>query len=121
MKAQTLLVVDDNVEFVHVLGEYFKSRGWKVIPAGSELECWQQLKSGKPDVILLDMLLPDAHGLQIAQCLRADAAYRHIPILAMTGLHSPAVRGECFEAGCNDVIVKPFSLKELHKRLSCFS
>jgi len=71
-----------------------------------------------PDVILLDLSLPDMHGLEVARLVRRNEKTSRIPILAMSGSGSPMDKKKCLEMGCNDFIHKPFSGSSLLVRLS---
>lgn len=72
----------------------------------------------KPDLILLDVHLPDGNGLEVCREIKADASLRHIPIIILTGEASSIEnRVEGLESGADDYILKPFSSKELMSRL----
>ena len=76
-------------------------------------EALEILKRVRPDVILLDICMPEMNGFELARRLKADPDYRDIPILATTGLAEAAERKRCIEAGCCDSLVKPFGIQEL--------
>lgn len=76
----------------------------------------EQIEQKAPDVILLDLSLPDMNGLDVVKFVRRNEKTSHIPILAMSG--TPINYKRCLEVGCNDFIHKPFSLATLLVRLS---
>jgi CheY-like chemotaxis protein len=82
----------------------------------SGIQVLQEINRQLPDVILLDVTLPDMSGLDIARAVRRTDKTRHIPILATSG--SPLARLKCLAAGCNDFILEPFSMSKLLERLS---
>ena len=118
MKQNKILVVEDNRELLELIGKYLIGCGWQVALARGRSDCWESLKEIRPNVILLDMLLQEGSGFEIAQCLRKERAYRQIPILAMTGLFGRHEVKKCLQAGCNDVLLKPFQFVVLDKMLA---
>ena len=86
--------------------------------ADSGREALEQIKEKAPDVILLDLNLPDMNGLEIARLVRQNEKTSRTPILAMSGSCSPMDKIKCLEMGCNDFIQKPFSVSTLLVRLS---
>jgi DNA-binding response OmpR family regulator len=110
-----ILVVEDqplvSELLIDLLGRYaYPSQ------ANSGGEALEQIKQKAPDVILLDLSLPDIHGLEIVRLVRRNEKTRPIPILAMSG--SPIDKANCLKIGCNDFILKPFSGSSLLVRLS---
>jgi DNA-binding response OmpR family regulator len=83
--------------------------------AKSGKDALEQIKQRAPDVILLDLNLPDMTGLEIAKFVRRNKKTSHIPILAMSG--DPMDKSKCFKMGCNDFIQKPFTVSTLLVRL----
>src|SRR5215471_6189661 len=118
MDEQKVLVVDDNVALLELIGKFLTGCGWQVRLARGSRECWQQLGNFQPQVILLDMLLSDGSGFEVAQSLKNLRPYRDIPILAMTGLFARHEIAKCLLAGCSDVLLKPFHLTELNEMLA---
>jgi two-component system response regulator VicR len=79
-------------------------------------EALKQIKQKRPNIILLDLSLPDMNGLEVARRLRQNETTKSIRILAMSG--SPMDKRNCLQAGCDDFILKPFSISTLLARLS---
>ena len=87
--------------------------------AHSGKDALEQIKHKAPDLILLDVGLPDKNGLEVARLVRRNEKTRRIPILAMSG--NPMHEKECLEVDCNDFILKPFSISTLLVRLSALT
>jgi|GEM_PF-3684225 len=118
MEQKKVLVVEDNRDLLELMGKFLVGSGWEVSLARGAREFWQRLEQFHPRVILLDMLLAEGSGFEIAQSLKKIRSYRDIPILAMTGLYARHEVKKCLLAGCNDVLLKPFRLVVLDKILT---
>ncbi len=113
----TVLVVEDDPE-VRSLVEYTLAKEkFKVHTAVNGKEALQKLDELVPDVITLDLMLPDIHGLECCKKLRSDPRFQSVSVLMLTALDSldDIVRG--FETGADDYLVKPFQLPELVARI----
>lgn len=115
--ALKIMLVDDDPTYLELLSLYLTNDGWEVAAFSSGREALGQVRRIRPDLILLDMEMPDLSGFDLARLLKQDPKSRNIPILATAAL-SPPRAGECLAAGCDDYIVKPFKYEELRKRLS---
>lgn len=109
-----ILIVDDDPGIRDVVSYELEQQGWKVLEAGSGGELTQVLKKETPNLILLDIRLPDQDGLSIAQRLRTIS---DIPIIMLTGLGGDIDRIVGLEMGADDYIVKPFNPRELIARI----
>ena len=83
----------------------------------STLEAIAAARAGLPDIILMDVQMPEMDGLEATRRLRGDPALRLTPIIALTALAMPGDRERCLDAGMDDYLSKPLGLKELHKNL----
>lgn len=120
MTPEKILLVDDHKESLEWLGDHLKSLGWEVIAANGGREALEQVRRTKPNLILLDMEMPEINGFEVARSLRRDPDYQDIPILAITALSRQHDRERCFAAGCNDFLSKPFTPQDLEERLAMF-
>ena len=116
-KPAKVLIVDDHQELLQFLELTLTRRGWEVITSRNGREALDKLSYTSPNVILLDMWMPGMDGFELTQYLKTSPAYRDIPIVAVTGLASHESRKLCLDAGCNDYITKPFSLKDLEDHM----
>ena len=108
-------MVEDHSSVSEILIDLLRRYGHPS-PASSGSDALQQIKKKAPDVILLDLSLPDMNGLEVARLVRRNEKTNRIPILAMSA--SPMDKKKCLETGCNDFILKPFSVSSLLVRLS---
>jgi two-component system, OmpR family, response regulator len=109
-----VLVVDDDRDIRDVVRHAVQEQGWVAIESGSEAELGAALMKQTPDIILLDIRLPDQDGLTIARRLRATSS---IPIIMLTGMGSDIDRIIGLELGADDYVVKPFNPRELIARI----
>lgn len=109
-----VLVVDDDAGVRAVIRDAAASHGLQVTEAGSAGEAWTTLKSLTPDIVLLDIRLPDGDGMMMAQKLRATSG---VPIIMLTGVTDDADRVMGLEIGADDYIVKPFNPREVIARI----
>lgn len=110
-----LLVVDDDQEIRTLLGRYLDGQGFRVSMAADRKECEQKLATGKFDLIVLDVMLPDGSGLDICRSLR-DGKPR-TPVILLTALKEDIDRIVGLEIGADDYLGKPFNPRELVARI----
>ncbi len=111
-----ILVVDDEMEIVSTLKILLESDNYKVVEAYTGDGAIRKARSEAPDLILLDLMLPDMTGYEICNNLREDPMTSSIPIIMLTGLGETG-RIAGLELGAVDYITKPFNLNELKKRI----
>jgi two-component system OmpR family response regulator len=109
------LVVDDEATLTDLLQMALRYEGWEIRTAGDGRSAIQAAREFKPDVIVLDIMLPDIDGLTVLSRLRADG--HEIPVLFLTAKDSLDDRIAGLTAGGDDYVTKPFSLEELVARL----
>jgi two-component system phosphate regulon response regulator PhoB len=117
MPKDKVLVVDDEEDLLELLRFNLSKEGYQVSCAASGGEALKSVRADPPDVILLDLMLPDMDGLEVARRLRSDPDTRNVPIVMLTakGEESDIVTG--LELGADDYVTKPFSRKVLVARL----
>ena len=113
-----ILIVEDHPEIRRVLRAQLEWLGFAVIVAKNGKEGIDVAIAEKPDLILMNTIMPEMDGSQATRTLRTNAGTKDIPILAVTGMFRPDDLQSLIEAGCNDYIVKPFSVEELQKKVS---
>lgn len=114
----TVLVVDDVVSNVLLLKVLLTNEKFKVITAGNGKEALSQAVNARPDLILLDVMMPEMNGFEVAERLKADPETQHIPIIFLTALNTTADIVKGFKVGANDFISKPFNKEELVIRVT---
>jgi two-component system phosphate regulon response regulator PhoB len=117
MPKDKVLVVDDEEDLLELLRFNLSKEGYQVSCAASGGEALKSVRADPPDVILLDLMLPDMDGLEVARRLRSDPDTRNVPIVMLTakGEESDIVTG--LELGADDYVTKPFSRKVRVARL----
>jgi DNA-binding response OmpR family regulator len=113
-EANSILIVDDDPRLCRTLARYFKQEGYAVRSASSGEEMRQRLSEARPDLVLLDLRLPDEDGLSLARELRSSS---DIAIVILTGKADMTDKVVGLELGADDYVTKPFSERELLARV----
>ena len=108
-----ILIADDESDIVSMLGSFFESKGFRVLPASNGAEALKQVEK-QPDIILLDINMPGTDGLEVCKRIRDHIS---CPILFLTARIEDTDKVNGFAVGGDDYIVKPFSLMELEARV----
>ncbi len=111
--ARKILLVEDNRDTVEMLQMVLEHLGYSFLAATNGKQGLNIAATQLPDLILLDMTLPDMDGIAAARQIRQNPKTQSIPILATTGRASDKDQEECFQNGCNDYLCKPFTNKQL--------
>jgi DNA-binding response OmpR family regulator len=109
------LLVEDEPSLAEIIKESLEARGFRILHTPSARDAWEQYRTHHPDALILDVMLPDGTGYDVAQRIRA--ADIETPILFLTARTQPQDVVQGFEAGGSDYLRKPFSLSELVVRL----
>jgi two-component system, OmpR family, response regulator len=112
--APHILVVDDDHEIRKLLGRYLASQGFRVSLAASGREMEEKLTTNRIDFVVLDLMLPDASGLDLCRSLRSRS---RVPIILLTALKEEVDRIIGLEVGADDYLGKPFNARELVARI----
>jgi len=107
-----IIAVDDNVENLTALKNTLKN-AYEVFPCPSALKMFDILKHIKPDIILLDVEMPQMNGHEAIQKLKSDGAYREIPVIFLTSMNDEESRKKGINLGAVDYIYKPFDSASL--------
>ncbi|MCA9731069.1 diguanylate cyclase [candidate division KSB1 bacterium] len=112
-KLGRILVVDDVPVNIQLLTTHLKAAGYEVIPARDGEEALVLVQESKPDLILLDVMMPKINGFEVCERIKSNSATEYIPVIMVTALNDieHKIRGE--EAGADDFISKPFNKMEL--------
>jgi two-component system alkaline phosphatase synthesis response regulator PhoP len=117
VKRKRILVVDDEVYIAHILEFSLGMEGYEVITATSGQEALAQADRENPDLIVLDILMPDMDGYEVCRRLRADERYAETPIILLTAKHGEEDRARGLQLGASAYITKPFRPVELIDRI----
>jgi len=115
--SETILIVDDEADLRRLVDFNLRSAGFNPLLAASGREALQLIEESPPDLVLLDLMLPDIQGKDICRQLKQDNRTRHIPVIMVTALGDEIDRVVGFELGADDYVVKPFSVRELILRV----
>jgi CheY-like chemotaxis protein len=106
---RTILLIEDNEQNLYLATFLLKQNGFDVIPARSGPEGIEQAAKVRPDLIILDIQLPQMDGYAVARALRQNPALKDVPIVAVTSYAMAGDRERALEAGCNGYIEKPIN------------
>jgi DNA-binding response OmpR family regulator len=111
--AEKILIVDDDLDTLRLAGLMLQKQGFAIAAAGNGRQALLMAKSEQPDLILLDMMMPDMDGVEVTRHLRADDETRDIPIIMFTARTQVGDKLQGFEAGVDDYLTKPTQPREL--------
>ncbi|OAI38614.1 hypothetical protein AYO40_06515, partial [Planctomycetaceae bacterium SCGC AG-212-D15] len=112
-----ILIADDNPQGVELLEAYLGDSGHEIQTAADGEETLRKVQQWRPDLILLDIMMPKISGFEVCKRLRADAALRDIGILMITALDQPSDVERALEVGTDDFLTKPINKTELLLRV----
>jgi len=110
----SILIVDDDVRLLAALTIFLRERGYKVASAGDGHEGWQCFSRMRPDLVVLDVMMPDMDGWELCTRIREAA---DTPVIMLTARGQEVDRVKGLKMGADDYLVKPFSLNELEARI----
>lgn len=111
--AEKILVVDDDLDTLRLVGLMLERQGYAIVAATTGQQALSLAKNEKPDLVVLDLMMPDMDGLQVARQLRADPETKNIFIIMFTARGQMEDKLEGFEAGADDYLTKPVQPREL--------
>ena len=112
--ARTILVVDDEPTIREALVDALEADGFRVVAAADGREALARFRGERPDLVLLDLMLPELSGIEVCRIIRAESA---VPIVMLTAKDSEVDKVVGLELGADDYVTKPFSLRELSARI----
>lgn len=117
MESKKILIIDDDYNGAKVIKEGLLEAGFEVFYAYSREEGLEKLRTSKPDLILLDLVLTDASGFKVAQEIKEDDNYSHIPIIAISLKRENIDKHVAMKVGIIDYLEKPVDIKHLIFRI----
>jgi two-component system phosphate regulon response regulator PhoB len=112
-----ILIVEDEPAIRELLALNLRHAGYEPVQAADAAAARRAIDAGLPDLVLLDWMLPDLAGIELAKRLRADARTRELPLILLTARSSESDKLGGFDAGADDYVTKPFSPRELLARV----
>ncbi len=112
--ARTILVVDDEPTLRETLADGLEAEGFRVVVAADGREALTRFRAERPDLVVLDLMLPELSGVEVCRIIRAESP---VPILMLTAKDSELDKVVGLELGADDYVTKPFSLRELIARI----
>jgi len=112
--ARTILVVDDEPTLRETLAEALEMDGFRVLTAADGREALSRFREHQPDLVVLDLMLPELSGIEVCRIIRAESG---VPIVMLTAKSSELDKVVGLELGADDYVTKPFSLRELTARI----
>jgi len=118
MAIKKILIVDDSPTERHVLSEMLTSAGYEVIPSDSGEDSIMKAKTMRPDLILMDVIMPGLNGFQATRAISRDEATKHIPIIMCTSKSQETDKIWGLRQGARDYLVKPIDREALLRKIS---
>lgn len=111
-----VLVVEDEPAIIELVTYSLREAGWDISSVSSAGAAWDSISRGKPDLVLLDWMLPDQSGLRLLSRLRGDRDFHDIPVIMLTAKSMEEDKIAGLNTGADDYVTKPFSPRELLAR-----
>ena len=111
-KAKTVLVVEDNDLNMKLFHDLLEAHGYRILQTKDGMEALKIARSQRPDLILMDIQLPEVSGLEVTKWLKEDEALRAIPVIAVTAFAMKGDEEKIREGGCEAYIAKPISVSD---------
>ncbi len=115
--AKKILMIEDNPNLSETVSDIFETEGYEVVMAADGSEGLRKVKEDEPDLLILDIMLPDMDGIEVCRYLRADPKTARLPIIMLTARALPEEQKIGFETGADDYLAKPVDPSELLTRV----
>ena len=112
-----ILIVDDDIQTTDMLEMILSAAGYETISETDSSKAMQAADSVNPDLVILDLMMPEPDGFKLCRMLRAHPKFAHGPILIVTALNDSDSRVIAYGAGASDYITKPYQVDELTQRV----
>ena len=118
MSKGKILVVDDEIYIVHILDFSLGMEGYEVVTALDGEQALHKVKSDKPDLVVLDIMMPKLDGYETCKILKNDPETKNIPVILLSAKGRNVDQKMGFQVGADDYITKPFSPRKLVERIN---
>ena len=112
-----ILIVDDDKDILDITCDFLEGKGYKVLQAGTGKEALKKTRTSKPNLILLDVMMPKMDGFWLCRVIKSDPKLQNIPIIFLTAKDDAQSRIEGQKCGGDDYLTKPFDLDALDLRI----
>ena len=119
-KRKKILVVDDEETVLFVFTTHLNAAGYDVVTASSGKAGLAAVEQESPDLVLLDVMMPEMNGFAVCRAIRDNPAWKKLPVVMITGLHGEADAQEGRQSGATDFMTKPVDYDDLTKRVRKF-
>jgi DNA-binding response OmpR family regulator len=116
-----ILIVDDSVGMVRMIQSVLEKEGYRTVGISDPSQIEQTIDTESPNLILLDVIMPERNGFQVCRTLKNSEAYQKIPIIVVSGKSTPSDRFWAEQQGANGYIVKPFAPNDLLREVRRFA
>ena len=118
MSKGKILVVDDEIYIVHILDFSLGMEGYEVVTALDGEQALEKMKSERPDLIVLDIMMPKLDGYEVCKSVKGNPDTAHIPVILLSAKGRNVDQKLGFDVGADDYITKPFSPRKLVERIN---
>jgi len=117
---QSILIADDMETFLRLEKMLLERSGYEILMAKSGGEAIKKIQTEKPDLIFLDLIMPDMNGDAVCRFVKNNKSLKHIPVIMVTTKGDPESRQRCHQAGCDDFVTKPVTQRDLFEKINQF-
>jgi phosphate regulon transcriptional regulator PhoB len=117
MTPKRILVADDERDIVELVAYNLEGEGFSVLKAPDGRKAWEMVRKEKPDLVILDLMMPELPGMEVCRMIRSHAETAAIPIIMLTAKSEPLDKILGLEIGADDYLTKPFHVRELVARV----
>ncbi len=114
-----ILVIDDDITSLDIVSYFFEDRGYRVDRCADGASAIEYVKTHKPDLLIVDLMMPEINGKETVEQIRA-LGLTTVPIIAFTAVDEPELHLQALEAGCNEVLTKPCRPEKLLKHIETY-
>ena len=115
-----VLIVEDNELNMKLFNDLLEQSGYQTIQTRSGVEAVELIRTRRPDLVLMDIQLPEVSGLQVIEWVKDDPALRHIPIIAVTAFAMKGDEEKILQSGCEAYLSKPISVPQFLKTIGLY-
>lgn len=118
--SKTILIVEDNELNMKLFGDLLEAKGYATVKTGNGMDAMELARTHHPDLILMDIQLPEVSGLDVTRWLKEDDELRHIPVIAVTAFAMKGDEERIRSGGCEAYISKPISVTNFLETVKTF-